>query len=35
MYGLQGLENNSQEVKQLIAAVGVKLSAADEVPLIN
>lgn len=32
MYGLQGLENNSQEVKQLIAAIGVKLSAADEVP---
>lgn len=31
MYGLQGMENNFQEVKQLIAAVGVKLSAADEV----
>jgi hypothetical protein len=25
------MENNSQEVKQLVAAVGIKLSAADEV----
>lgn len=32
MYGLQGMENHSPEVKQLVAAIGVKLSAADEVP---
>ena len=31
MYGLQGMENHSPEVKQLVAAIGVKLSAADEV----
>lgn len=28
---LLGMENSSSEVKQLVAAVGVKLAAADEV----
>ena len=31
MFGLQGLESSSLEVKQLVSAVGSKLAAADEV----
>lgn len=31
MFGLQGLDSSSQEVKQLVSALVVKLAAADEV----
>lgn len=31
MYGLQGMEISSSEMKQMIAAMSIKLAAADEI----
>ena len=35
MYGLQGMTSTPMEMKQLIAAIGMKLSETDEVDAVS